>query len=332
MAAGKRKFAQIIKDIWRDTDWKSLTMPAQWLYKALLSQDSINYAGIIPLTVRRWSKLARDLTVEVVEKAIEELSQARFVVVDWDTEEVLIRSFIRNDGLWEQPRMMGTALRNAVEVQSPSLRAALAHELLRVLEMMQAKLGGKTPSEAVAEMMDSTDQTAKCLVAGPDVSPGPTHAPGDSPGERTENVEFAGVGVGLVTEVGTAPTPNTGTAHRAPARGRMSIARLNDTSGSIEAHGIVARFSKGTGGIPANLDGEIRGVVQQLIERDIAPDVILGALELWQASDRLYPSNISNFVLKAAAKSKATGISKPTEKGLSAQAIAERIISEGHAL
>ena len=324
MAAGKRKFAQIIKDIWRDTDWKSLTMPAQWLYKALLSQDSINYAGIIPLTVRRWSKLARDLTVEVVEKAIEELSQARFVVVDWDTEEVLIRSFIRNDGLWEQPRMMGTALRNAVEVQSPSLRAALAHELLRVLEMMRIKLGGKTPSEAVAEMMDSTDQTAKCLVAGPDVSPGPPHAPGDSPGERTENVRFAGVGVGLVTEVGIAPTPNTNTVHRAPARGRMSIARLNDSSGSIEAHALVAEYARSTGGLPTVLEGEVRGVVNQLLERGIAHAQVLQGLHDWRASDRHYPSQIPTFVHKA----KLVGLSKPSLAAMQSRGVAEQIIDQ----
>lgn len=60
-ADGGRKYAQILKRIWRDDDWRQLSVDAQWLYTALLSQDSINYAGVLAITVRRWANLAKDM-------------------------------------------------------------------------------------------------------------------------------------------------------------------------------------------------------------------------------------------------------------------------------
>ncbi|MER5838121.1 hypothetical protein ABT116_47380, partial [Streptomyces sp. NPDC002130] len=59
---GGRKYAQLLKSIWNDTDWRALSRDAQWLYELLISQSSMNYAGVLDLTIRRWSNLACDTT------------------------------------------------------------------------------------------------------------------------------------------------------------------------------------------------------------------------------------------------------------------------------
>lgn len=152
---GGRKYAQLLKSIWNDTDWRALSRDAQWLYELLISQSSMNYAGVLDLTIRRWSNLARDTTPADVRNALEELHMAYFVVVDWDTEEVLVRSLIRNDGLWKQARMLMIALNSAAEVQSPRLRFVLAEELRR-LPIDQIKEGKRDKPEDVREALAYT--------------------------------------------------------------------------------------------------------------------------------------------------------------------------------
>lgn len=127
-----RTHARILASIWDDPDFQVLSVAAQRLYLLLLSQDSLNNAGRILLTVRRWSHGCRDTSPEDIQRSLEELDAHRFIVVDEDTEEVLIRSFIRNDGIVKQPQMMKSALREALTVKSLRLRAVLACELRKL--------------------------------------------------------------------------------------------------------------------------------------------------------------------------------------------------------
>jgi hypothetical protein len=169
-AKGGRQYAQILKRIWADPDWKKLTGNGQWLYFLLLSQSSMSYAGVLPLTVRRWANLAAGMSSQEIREALDELHAARFVVVDEDTEEVLVRSFIRNDGLWKQPRMLSQAIGHAHEVESNPIRMTIADEL-RLLR------GGHVEDECEA--------AAASLVRGheprPDPPPAPTHPEGVTP-------------------------------------------------------------------------------------------------------------------------------------------------------
>lgn len=152
---GGRKYAQLLKSVWSDPEWRLLSRDAQWLYELLISQASMNYAGVLDLTARRWSRLAAGTTVADIEAALEELAVARFIVVDPDTEEVLVRTFIRNDGLWKQARMFMIALSEARDVQSPILREALAIELLR-LPISEIKEGKRDSRESVVRALDAT--------------------------------------------------------------------------------------------------------------------------------------------------------------------------------
>ena len=89
-------YAKLQKRIWRDADWRKLTADAQRMYWLLCSQETRSLAGVVPLTVRKWANYAADTTEDSVRAALNEFVGAQFIVVDWDTEEVLIRTFIRN--------------------------------------------------------------------------------------------------------------------------------------------------------------------------------------------------------------------------------------------
>ncbi|WP_326950239.1 hypothetical protein OG439_16515 [Amycolatopsis sp. NBC_01307] len=127
-----RDHARIDLQIWNDDDFRALSVVAKLLYVQLFSQARLTYAGVLDLAVKRWSRPHPDLDLAEIRAALSELDAARFVVIDQDTEELLVRSFIRNDELYKQPNVLRGALRVAFEIESPILRAALAAELRRL--------------------------------------------------------------------------------------------------------------------------------------------------------------------------------------------------------
>ncbi|MFI9463827.1 hypothetical protein [Streptomyces xiamenensis] len=127
-----RGHARIASTIWEDADFLALTTDQQHLYLFLLGQPNLSHAGVLPLTYRRWARKASGLAARDLEDRMGALHTARFVVADEDTEEVLIRTFVRNDGVWKQPRMMGAMVAAAAEIESRALRAALLVEVLRI--------------------------------------------------------------------------------------------------------------------------------------------------------------------------------------------------------
>lgn len=167
-----RTHARIWVSIWDDPDFQELSVAGQRLYMLLLSQDSLNNSGRILLTPKRWAAGCKATSATDVLKALRELDAHRFVAVDEDTEEVLIRSFIRGDGILKQPQMMKSALREALTVKSPRLRAVLASEL-RKLRRDDAAFtaeqidpgfepdpdpGDRSPVQAQGSLLDGFDQ------------------------------------------------------------------------------------------------------------------------------------------------------------------------------
>jgi hypothetical protein len=61
----------------------------------------------------------------MIQASICDLADAGFIMVDWDTDEIVIRSFIKHDAGINNPRRLA-AITNAVhEISSPGLRTAL---------------------------------------------------------------------------------------------------------------------------------------------------------------------------------------------------------------
>jgi len=127
-----RNFGRILSRIWDDRDFLALDASSQRLYVFLCTQSNLNHAGLLPMTLRKWAKKATDLTPERVRRDLAVLDAARFVVIDEDSEEVLIRTYVRNDDVWKMPRVMGSMVSGALEIESHRLRRALLLEMDRI--------------------------------------------------------------------------------------------------------------------------------------------------------------------------------------------------------
>lgn len=127
-----RAHGRILSSIWEDADFLALTQQQQRLYLFLISQPNLNHAGLLPLTLRRWTRKATGLTAAELNEHLNMLAAHGFIVLDDDTEELLIRSFVRNDGVWKQPKVMGAMVSGAMEIESRALRRALLDEMDRI--------------------------------------------------------------------------------------------------------------------------------------------------------------------------------------------------------
>lgn len=127
-----RKFAQIKVTIWDDDDFLDLTMTEQWLYTHLATTDSMSYAGVQDWRPRRIVPKAVDLTLENIMIAAKVLEAKQYIIIDEDTEEVLVRSFMRNDGLLKQINMGAAVSKAYSSIGSRKIRGVVVHELNRL--------------------------------------------------------------------------------------------------------------------------------------------------------------------------------------------------------
>ncbi|RNL66270.1 hypothetical protein EFK50_01185 [Nocardioides marmoriginsengisoli] len=127
-----RDHARILTAIWRDEDFRALPASAQHAYLTVVSQEELSYAGRLDFRPGRLAALAKDSTATKIDAAIKVLERNRFVVVDRGTEELLVRTYVRHDGLLDR-RNMGKAMGRAmVKIVSTSLRSAIHTELGRL--------------------------------------------------------------------------------------------------------------------------------------------------------------------------------------------------------
>lgn len=127
-----RTHGRLYASIWGDGDFIAMRGSAQRMFMFLLSQPDLSHAGLLPMRVNRWAKKAEDLTPKTVRAELDYLAQRDFVVADEDTEEVLIRTMVRNDGVYKQPKVMIRLREDARQIESPLLRAAFRAELDRL--------------------------------------------------------------------------------------------------------------------------------------------------------------------------------------------------------
>lgn len=124
-----RDHARIQTAIWRDPDFRALPMEAQWSYLAVISQEALTYVGVLDFRPKRLAALADGLSRRRVEAALVRLTEARFIVIDHDTEELLARSYVRHDGVMDRVNMGKAVARALDRIVSLPLRAAVMQEL-----------------------------------------------------------------------------------------------------------------------------------------------------------------------------------------------------------
>lgn len=127
-----RKFAQIHIDIWNNTDFRELTPAAQHLYFALISHPTLSYCGVGDWRPKRIAAMAHGWDASDVEQAGSELEEKLFILIDQDTDEVLVRSFLRNSQIMRQPKLGVSAARAFSVVASEGLRGVVVFEMQRL--------------------------------------------------------------------------------------------------------------------------------------------------------------------------------------------------------
>lgn len=144
-----RDFAQVRLSIWNDDAFRALSVFAQHLYFMLLSHPSLSYCGVGDWRPARLAALAADWKQNDVRAAAIELALAHFIVLDDETEEFLVRSFVRNDPLMRQKNLATSMARAFSTVGSDTIRGVIVHELKR-LKRDAPNLGGWRSPEAMS--------------------------------------------------------------------------------------------------------------------------------------------------------------------------------------
>ena len=326
------EYGKLLSRIWSDKHFTSLDAHPQQVYCLLISFSTRNLAGVLPLTLKRWAKATADATADTLTDALCVLSERNFVAVDWDTEEVLIRTYIRNDEVYKQPNLMTAARKFALQIESQGLRWVLHDELLRL------------PGHKEAE---KTEQVANLLVDGLERTlPEPFRKPFTEP-----IAEGPGVGVSYVGKGNTctynehqpptpAPRPGLNLVDDEPEPPRAAsrktgaeIARskfsLIQASGSQLAGEIVRTYGEYLGTpVDAKTSREMATVIDSCLQAGQTPDEIAAGIQMWSGSDSFAPSQIPKYVMKAAATRRHNGVGKPTQQAVVTQNLAAEIIAE----
>ena len=126
-----RERASINIDIWGDADFRDLTAAAQALYFKLMSHPKLDYCGVVEFHPGRLAAMTKEQTADHIILAAQELSDAFYCVFDQSTDEVMVRGFLRHDGVLLQPRLAVSAAKAYAAIASNKIRAVVVHEVIR---------------------------------------------------------------------------------------------------------------------------------------------------------------------------------------------------------
>lgn len=129
-----RKHARILVSIWDDDDFTSLDPTSQVVYFAILSSRDLSWCGVNPLLPQRFTTVSRGLTEKRVRASLDALATARFLVIDGNTAEVGVRTFVRHDDILNQPNVTKAMGRAFGLVRSEAIQRSLVTELGRAFQ------------------------------------------------------------------------------------------------------------------------------------------------------------------------------------------------------
>lgn len=155
-----RNYGRFTTSIWRDPDFTSLTLEQQAVYFTLGLQPDVSAAGSLPLTARRWAKLSAGTTRDQIENLVAGLADhaGHHIVVDDDTEELLIRKFIKWDGGWSNSKRLPVVMEAVRSVASDLIRLAAVDELRKLAASAATSEEAKRSREALSVALSPFDR------------------------------------------------------------------------------------------------------------------------------------------------------------------------------
>ncbi|EHI13169.1 hypothetical protein [Mycolicibacterium thermoresistibile] len=131
-----REYAKNLFAQWSDEDFCNQPIFDKLLFQVICGQRTVNTAGVFPINYTRWRKAMRDGDQEPTDaqltEALHRMEQRRFIYIDENTGEGLIRSRVRRDELDKQPTVLLSALRIMAAFDSPKFAAVMLTELDRI--------------------------------------------------------------------------------------------------------------------------------------------------------------------------------------------------------
>src|SRR3990170_6574928 len=130
-----RDYANIQTSIWGNPDVRALPPMQQWLYLQMWTHPDLTYAGVLDWRPgKNLAPLSEGTSAQEIRDLIPLLQERRFVVLDEDTEEILLRSYFRHDGLLKNPSTAVSMANAYASTGSNMIRGVTIHELLRLRE------------------------------------------------------------------------------------------------------------------------------------------------------------------------------------------------------
>src|SRR5690606_17828214 len=95
---------------------------------------TMSYAGVVDWRPKRIAALSSNGSAAEVEARAARLQAQGFVLVDDDTEEILVRSFVKHDGLLKHPKLPVSLALAFSAIGSRKIRRVVAFELQKHFE------------------------------------------------------------------------------------------------------------------------------------------------------------------------------------------------------
>ena len=118
--------------IWVDEDFTTLPAAAQRLYILIISQSGMTLCGVLQPAFKRWATFAPDTRAEDIEKDALALEETGFIAIDDETDELLVRSFVRHGLALDSPNSIVGMSKSFVTIHSKGLRKLVIEELRKV--------------------------------------------------------------------------------------------------------------------------------------------------------------------------------------------------------
>ena len=140
-----RTYAKIYVSIWAG-DFRDLTIAAQGLYFRLLTDPKLSMCGVVDWRPKRLMQSFAGMKSSEFARLAAELEGAGYIVIDDDTEEVLIRSFVRHDGVLKSPNLTKAMATDWLAVASRRIKDSVVREVVRTIkEEPDLKGSGSVP-------------------------------------------------------------------------------------------------------------------------------------------------------------------------------------------
>lgn len=127
-----RQYALVQVAIWQDDDFRALPPEAQHLYFLMLTSPSLNLAGVCDWRPNRIAKLSGGWTAARVRNAATALTRAGYILVDEESEEAVVRTFVKHDGVLRNPKTAAGMMACWAGAFSLPIRNTIASEVEKV--------------------------------------------------------------------------------------------------------------------------------------------------------------------------------------------------------